>query len=148
MDITIRPALEKDYPGIIQMIRDFAAFEKLPEKMTNSVERMAAEKEFFNCFVATNGDQIVGYVTYFFCYYTWSGKSLYMDDLYIRDSFRGQGIGTKLLRTVIDFAEKEKCHQLRWQVSSWNEPAIAFYKSMGAVINSVEQNCDLKLNNS
>jgi len=107
---------------------------------------MKKEKEFFNCFVAVNDTKkIVGYVTYFFCYYTWIGKSLYMDDLYIKESFRGQGIGTKLIKEVIDFAKKENCHRLRWQVSSWNKPAISLYKSLGADIDGTEQNCDLLL---
>ncbi len=112
--------------------------------MTNSVERMNKEKAFFNCFVAETKDhQIIGYATYFFGYYTWIGKSLYMDDLYVKPEYRAMGIGTKLINRVIEFAKDSECHKLRWQVSEWNKPAIGFYKNIGAQVDSTEQNCDL-----
>lgn len=79
---------------------------------------------------------------HFFCYYTWTGKCLHMDDLYVRSDYRGRGIGTKFIKKVIDFAG---CHKLRWQVSSWNTPAIDFYKNLGAEITDAEWNCDLIL---
>jgi GNAT superfamily N-acetyltransferase len=143
-DIIIRPVDEKDFPQIVDLFSEFALFEKLPDRMVNSVDLMIAEKEFFNCFVAVStDDQVIGYATYFFAYYTWIGKSLYMDDLYVKPEYRGSGIGTRLINRVADFAKKSKCHKLRWQVSQWNEPAIAFYKSLGASINNTEQNCDL-----
>lgn len=67
MEITIRSVKETDYLQIVALFKDFAAFEKFPEKMTNSVDRMINEKDFFNCFVAeTIDNRIVGYVTYFF----------------------------------------------------------------------------------
>jgi ribosomal protein S18 acetylase RimI-like enzyme len=69
-----------------------------------------------------------------------------MDDLYVKNSFRGMGIGTQLINKVIDYAKASKCKRLRWQVSEWNRPAIAFYKSLGATVNGVESNCDLNLN--
>lgn len=114
--------------------------------MTNSIEQMLAEQEYFHCFVAeTSTSEIAGYVTYFYAYYTWIGKSMYMDDLYVRPYFRGKGIGNKLINAVIDFARQSECRKLRWQVSNWNHPAIAFYQQLGAEINSVENNCDLLL---
>jgi GNAT superfamily N-acetyltransferase len=146
MEIKIRSSKETDYSQIVDLFKAFATFEKLPEKMTNSVDRMNKEKDFFNCFVAeTSDNRIIGYVTYFFCYYTWTGKSLYMDDLYVQHEYRAKGVGTKLINKVIEFAKDSKCHKLRWQVSNWNKPAIDFYKNIGATIDSVEQNCDLIL---
>lgn len=146
MEITIRSAKEKDYSQIVDLFLEFATFEKHSERMINSVERMIKEKDFFNCFVAeTSNNRIVGYVTCFFCYYTWIGKSMYMDDLYVKPEFRANGVGTKLINKVIDFAKDSKCHKLRWQVSEWNRPAIDFYKNIGATIDDVEKNCDLIL---
>lgn len=146
MNIHIRPAVEADFPEIIALFHEFALFEKLPEKMTNSVAQMQLEKEFFHAFVALSPDgRLAGYVTYSFGYYTWIGKSLYMDDLYVRPSFRGQGIGKQLMQEVITLGKSEGCRKLRWQVSQWNEPAIAFYKKAGAQIDNTEQNCDLLL---
>jgi GNAT superfamily N-acetyltransferase len=143
-EIRIRPVEESDFSQIVSLFKDFAIFEKAPEKMTNSVERMNKEKAFFNCFVAETEDKlIIGYVTYFFGYYTWIGKSLYMDDLYVRPEYRANGIGTKLINKVIEFAKDSECHKLRWQVSEWNKPAIGFYKNIGAQVDGNEQNCDL-----
>ncbi|WP_394335214.1 GNAT family N-acetyltransferase [Alkalitalea saponilacus] len=128
------------------MFHEFAEFEKLPDKMVNSVEQMEAESDFINGFVVLNETKtIIGYVTYFFAYYTWIGKSMYMDDLYVKRDFRGSGIGTKLIKKVIEKAKSDKCNKLRWQVSEWNQPAIDFYKNLGATVDSVESNCDLSL---
>jgi GNAT superfamily N-acetyltransferase len=144
MTVTIRKIDECDFLVLISLFKEFALFEKLPEKMTNSVEQMLREKEYLTGFVAVNdADEIVGYATYFFGYYTWIGKSLYMDDLYVRPNFRGAGVGTKLINEVIAFAKAENCKKLRWQVSEWNQPAIDFYKSLGANVDAVESNCDL-----
>lgn len=145
LDYQISPIVESDFPCLIDMFKEFAEFEKLPEKMINTVERMNKEKEYFHGFIIRNNKDIIGYVTYFFAYYTWTGKSLYMDDLYIRPVYRGQGLGTILINKVISFAKEQECNKLRWQVSNWNEPAIRFYKSLGADINDVEINCDLLL---
>ncbi|MBT1705136.1 GNAT family N-acetyltransferase [Chryseosolibacter indicus] len=146
MEFKIRVAEESDFETIIDLIKEFALFEKLPHKMVNSVERMNSEKELFNCFIAeTNEKQIVGYATFFFTYHTWIGKCLYMDDLYVKESFRSVGIGKSLLNSVITFAKESKCHKLRWQVSNWNINAQDFYKSLGAEIDNVELNCDLLL---
>ena len=143
-DITIRSVEEKDFSQIVDLFSEFALFEKMPDKMVNSVDRMIAEKDFFNCFVAVSSDdRIVGYATYFFAYYTWIGKSLYMDDLYVKPEFRGNGIGTRLIKRVAHLAKNSGCHKMRWQVSQWNEPAIDFYKRLGASIDNTEQNCDL-----
>ena len=144
MSILVRKIVQTDFAALILLFREFALFEKLPDKMTNSLEQMLEEKVHLSGFVAVNTEnEIIGYVTYFFAYYTWTGKSLYMDDLYVRPEFRAKNVGTKLINRVIAFAKTENCRKLRWQVSEWNQPAIEFYKSMGADIDSVESNCDL-----
>ena len=144
MNIHIRKIEEQDFASLILLFREFALFEKLPDKITNSLEQMREEKDYISGFVAINEqNDITGYVTYFFAYYTWTGKSLYMDDLYVRPEFRAMNIGTKLINRVIALAKTENCRKIRWQVSEWNQPAIDFYKRMGANIDSVESNCDL-----
>lgn len=142
----ICPIEEEDFNQLIELFKAFASFEKVPERMINSVERMKEEALFFNGFVVKNNrNRICGYATYFFAYYTWTGKSLYMDDLYVHPSYRGQGLGSMLIQKVISLAKETKCHKLRWQVSEWNEPAIKFYESLGASIDHIEMNCDLHL---
>ena len=145
-DIRIEAIEERDFPELVALFKEFALFEKLPEKMLNSVDRMEHEKNFINGFTVKSEDgRIVGYVTFFFAYYTWTGKALYMDDLYIRPECRGCGLGTLLIKKVIAFAKENCCRKLRWQVSNWNDPAICFYENLGAEINRVEINCDLDL---
>lgn len=144
MEISIRKTVESDFEQLIALFMELAEFENLPERMENSVERMKAEQDYFTSWVVEVEQRIVGYATCFFCYYTWTGKALYMDDLYVKPDFRGSGIGTQLIRTVIQYAQESGCHKLRWQVSDWNKPAIEFYRKLGAEIDGVEQNCDLK----
>ena len=144
MNYNIRPATENDFEQLIVLFKEFALFEKVPNKMNNSVEQMKKEKEFFNCFVAeTPEKEIVGYAIFFYFYLNWTGKSLYMDDLYVKEEFRGNDIGTNLIMSVIDFAKENDCHKLRWQVSNWNKNAIGFYKKLGAEIDENERNCSL-----
>lgn len=139
----IRPITTNDFDILIELFNEFARFQKMPEKMINSAKQMRKEQAYLNVFVAVQDNKVVGYVTYFFAYYTWVGKSLYMDDLYVRPNFRKKGIGSLLINGVISTAKKEGCKKLRWQVSGWNTPAIDFYKSLGAQVDAVESNCDL-----
>lgn len=148
MKIKIEEIVEEDFETLIELFRELAVFENLPEKMINSVERMKTEKDFFRGFtIKDENNLILGYVTFFFAYYTWVGKSLYMDDLYIREAYRGKGLGTQLIKKVISFAKETNCQKLRWQVSNWNKSAIKFYKSLGAQIDEVDKNCDLMFDN-
>lgn len=146
MNIVIRQAQEKDYQQIIGLFKEFATFQKMPDKMTNSLELMLEENEYFNAFVAVNQkDEIIGYASWFFAYYTWIGKSLYLDDIYVKQDYRRKGIGLKLMLTLFDLAKKENCKKVRWQVSKWNKNAIEFYKNLGADIDDIEMNCDFLL---
>jgi diamine N-acetyltransferase len=107
---------------------------------------MIKEKNLFQCLIAETGDnEIAGFASYFFTYYSWTGKGLYLDDLYIKDAFRKQSIGKKLLDAVIRLAKDEQCKKVRWLVSGWNKNAIEFYKKMGAVVDDTDLICDLSL---
>ena len=118
--------------------------EFFPEKLTNNVEQMIHEKDLFQSFVAHNDDEeIFGFASYFFAYYSWSGKAIYLDDLFVKEDYRNKGIGKKLFEEVVNLAKIENCRKLRWQVSRWNNNAIEFYKKMGATLDDIEQNCDL-----
>jgi GNAT superfamily N-acetyltransferase len=143
MKFIIRKAIDKDFAEILSLIKELATFEKAPEKVTNSVEQMKNEKEYFKCFVAENSQkEIIGIALYFFTYYTWVGKSLYLDDLYVKKSYRGNQIGTELLRKIFEVAKRENCKRVRWQVLNWNKPAIDMYKKSGAEIDNEWSNCD------
>lgn len=139
----IRPIEEKDYADLMAMFKEFATFQKMPDKMINTVGQMEKESDYLNGFVIESENRkLVGYATYFYAYYTWIGKSMYMDDLYVKPDFRGKGFGQKLLLSVLNKAKEEHCKKVHWQVSRWNKHAIDFYKKLGAKIDDVESNCD------
>ena len=143
MSYTIHSAVEADFAAILDIIKALALFEKAPEKVTNTVERMKAEKAYFNCLVAVHSSgEIVAICLYFFAYYTWVGKSLYLDDLYVLEPYRRQGIATALLHKLFEIARNENCNRIRWQVLNWNENAIQLYKKYGATIDNEWLNCD------
>lgn len=145
MEVTIRKAEPKDFEEIYTLIKTFSAFIQTPEKVTIKPAQMLQDKDYFNCFIAVEHEKIVAFATWFFAYYSWTGRAVYLDDLYVLEKYRGLGIGSKLLDKVIETAKNADCKKLRWQVSSWNTKAIEFYKKRGAVINAVEINCDLEL---
>ncbi|MDD4813777.1 MAG: GNAT family N-acetyltransferase [Bacteroidales bacterium] len=139
----IRPLEKRDYPQLLSLFMEFSAFQKKADEMKNSVESMEEESDLLNAFVVeTDSGQIIGYATYFYAYFTWSGKSLYMDDLYVKPDFRGKGLGKKLLNSIIDLAKQEKCKKIHWQVARWNANAIEFYQNLGAEVDDMELNCD------
>jgi ribosomal protein S18 acetylase RimI-like enzyme len=111
--------------------------------MKNSVEKMNMESDYINGFVAeSDNGNLVGYATCFYAYFTWVGKSMYMDDLYVTPDYRGKGLGLKLITEVIEKAKAEDCKRVHWQVAGWNQNAIEFYKSLGATVDDIESNCD------
>ncbi|MGE0018855.1 MAG: N-acetyltransferase family protein [Draconibacterium sp.] len=143
MSIHIRKAEEADFPAVLEMIKGLALFEKAPEKVTNSVEQMKEEKDLFRCVVAeTKTGEIVGMALWFYAYYTWVGKSLYLDDLFVKETHRKNKIGTLLLNYIMEVARNENCKRVRWQVLNWNTNAIELYRKAGAVIDGEWLNCD------
>ena len=141
--MTIRKATEDDFAAILDLVVELAVFQNTPHKVTNTVELMKQEKAYFNAYVAqTSNGEIAGIATYFFAYYTWVGKSLYLDDLYVKEDKRGLKIGSALLKQIFEVAKNENCKRVRWQVSNWNKPAIAFYKKCGAELDDECVNCD------
>ena len=144
MNIKIRKATEEDFPAIFLLVEELAQFEKAPEKLTNSVEQMRKEKEHIQCYLAeTETKEIIGIAQYFFAYFTWSGKSLYLGDLYVKESYRKIKVGLKLFKKIVEVAQKENCKRLTWQVLNWNKPALEFFKGFGAKIDEQWIDCNL-----
>ncbi|HYF30287.1 MAG TPA: GNAT family N-acetyltransferase [Chitinophagaceae bacterium] len=144
MNTVIRQATEADFPSVLSLVRELAIYQQMPERVLNTVEQMKAEKEYFRCLVAENEDkEIIGIASYFFAYYTWVGKSIYLDDLVVKQSCRGQGVGSLLLDSIIKIAKQENCKRVRWLVSEWNHPSIAFYTKRGVEIDRESYVCDL-----
>jgi diamine N-acetyltransferase len=146
MNIITRKAAEPDFEAILSLIKEFAIFQKTPEKVSITLDEMIANGNLFQCFVAETADKkIVGFASFFWAYYSWSGKAIYLDDLYVTNAFRKHGIGKMLLQQIIELAKNSACKKVRWQVSKWNSNAIEFYQKMSATIDETEINCDLAL---
>lgn len=145
-EVTIRKGEKKDYPSVIKLIKELATFEKAPEKVSNNVEQMEQESDLFTFFVAENSKgEIVGFALCFFAYFTWVGKSLYLDDLYVVPEYRRQKIASKLMNEIFKLARKENCKRVRWQVLNWNKDAIEMYKVAGANLDDEWLNCDFDI---
>lgn len=143
MRYTIRKCRESDYGAILAMVRELATFEQAADKVVNTEELMKAEKQYFDAYVVVNEDDtVIGMALYFFAYFTWVGKSLYLDDLYVKPEYRGMGIGSTLLKMIFALAKSEHCRRLRWQVLDWNEAALRLYRKVGATIDGGWCNCD------
>jgi GNAT superfamily N-acetyltransferase len=146
MTTTIRLATENDFGKIHALNRQFADFIKTPEKFKITVAQMKAEKNLFKMLVLEDEDgEIIGFATTFIAWYSWVGKTFYLDDIYVKEKFRHLGLGSKIMEEVIKMAREAGCKKIRWQVSEWNANAINFYKKLGAEIDDVERNCDLWL---
>ncbi len=143
----IRRGTKADLAQSLELIRELALYEKAPEQVDNSVERMEADgfgdNPVFEFFVADEQGDIKGIAIYYYRYSTWKGKSIYLEDLVVRESERGSGIGKQLLDAVVMEARATDSRQVTWQVLDWNEPAINFYKKLGAELDGEWINCRL-----
>lgn len=128
----------------MRMIRELAEFEKLSHQVKISEEALRAdgfgENPFFHCLVAeiipapgeSQGSLVVGYGLYYFIYSTWTGRNIYLEDIYVMHQYRGQGIGTKIIKKVAEVALNKGCSQFRLAVLDWNKKAVNLYKFLGA----------------
>ena len=133
--LSIRPALAADVPALSMLIRALADFEHLPVVMTEAdlLRDGFCESPKFRALVAEWDGQPAAYALFFSYYSTFEGRGgLFLEDLYVRDQYRGKGIGKALLARVASIALDENCFGVRWQVLDWNTPAIDFYEGLGA----------------
>jgi GNAT superfamily N-acetyltransferase len=139
MKLQIGPALPADVPMILQLIRELAEFERLLGEVTATEEQLRAglfgPRPSAEVIMARlePGGEIAGFALYFHNFSTFLAKpGIYLEDLYVRQKFRGQGYGAALLRHLAHLALERGCGRLEWSVLDWNHRAIDFYKSLGA----------------
>ena len=137
MPFEIREARPSDAPQILAFITELAEYERARHEVIASV--VDIERSLFSEVATAHGliclreGQPVGFAVFFFSYSTWLGRNgLYLEDLYVTPEQRGTGAGKKLLRHLARIACANDCGRLEWSVLDWNEPAINFYKSIGA----------------
>jgi len=135
--LSIRPATLPDVPHLVALIRELAEYERLSHKVRVAEADLARDgfgsNPKFRAIIAESDGQAAGYALFFEFYSTFQGRpGLYLEDLFVRPQFRRSGIGRALLAHVAGIAWKEKYFSLRWAVLDWNEPAIDFYRKLGA----------------
>jgi len=117
------------------MIRELAEFEHELEFVTITEEQLArdgfGEDPRFRAWIAEWDGNAAGYAVIFNYFSTWAGRGLFLEDLFVREAFRGRGIGQALLAAVARIAVEEHCYGIHWEVLDWNEKAIELYKAMG-----------------
>jgi len=139
MTLTIRPAARDDAALIVNLIRELAAYERAPDAAKASVpdieHALFSANPMVHALIADWRGEPCGLAVYFFNFSTWTGRhGVYLEDLFVRDAMRGKGIGKALLQRVGAIAVENQCLRLDWSVLDWNEPAIGFYKSLGATL--------------
>lgn len=132
------PATEKDTPLILEFVRALAEYEKHLDYVEATEERI--RKTLFGAeptasvLFAVIGDKPVAFAVFYFTYSTFvSLPGMYLEDLYVKPESRGQGVGRQILQYLARLAKEKNCWRMEWAVLRWNEPAIRFYRSLGAV---------------
>jgi len=138
-NIALRRGVESDLPQVLALIQELAVYERAPEAVTNTLAAMQRDgfgpAPIFSFFVLENDEAIiVGIALFYTAYSTWKGRMLYLEDLVVTEAARRGGLGRLLFDAVVAEARATGAVRLKWQVLDWNEPAIAFYKKLGATI--------------
>lgn len=139
MNLALRAATAPDVPLILEFIRGLADYEKLLAEVEATEERLRATlfpddgRPPAECVLAFADDAPAGFAIFFTTYSTFLAKpGLYLEDLFVKPELRGRGVGKALLLHVARLANARGCGRMEWAVLDWNEPAIAFYESLGA----------------
>jgi GNAT superfamily N-acetyltransferase len=135
--ISVRPAAPADVPAILGFIRELAEYEKLSHAVVATEE--ALRRHLFGarpaaeCLIGEIGGEAQGFALYFTSFSTFlAGPGIYLEDLYVRPAARGRGLGKALFTHLAAIAVERGCGRLEWSVLDWNEPAIGFYRRLGA----------------
>lgn len=133
----IDPAVLDDVPAILAMIAELAEFEHLAHEAVATAAELAAAlfgtRPYAEVLMARAGEQVSGFALFFHNYSTFKGQpGIYLEDLYIRPAFRGQGQGKALLTRIAQLAVERGCGRYEWSVLDWNQSAIDFYENLGA----------------
>jgi GNAT superfamily N-acetyltransferase len=134
---TIRPATAADVPVILELIHALATYERAPDEVTATEDGLAevlfGRQSAAEVLLAFENDQAVGFAVFFHNFSTWLGQpGLYLEDLFVRPEHRGKGYGRALLVDLAKIARDRGCGRMEWAVLNWNEPAIQFYRKLGA----------------
>lgn len=134
--LRIRGLNVEDLPLLHQMIVELATFEMLADVVSVTEETLARDafgpSPRFRALLPEWNDKPAGYAIFYPFYSSFQGPGLFLEDIYVREEFRSQGIGKALIAEVAAIALRERLWTVRWEVLDWNQPAIDFYKKLGA----------------
>ena len=137
----IREANETDIPIIMDLAKKLAIYERSPESFVATAENFSkwgwGPNQIFKVLLAENiGDQdpkFIGFALYYFTFSTWTGNpTLWLEDVFVPEELRGNGIGSALLNELAKIALDKGCSRMEWTVLDWNEPSRQFYFNLGA----------------
>jgi GNAT superfamily N-acetyltransferase len=136
-NFAIRPARAADVPIILELIRALATYERAPNEVSATEDGLNkvlfGEKPAAEVLLAFENETAVGFAVFFHNFSTWLGRpGLYLEDLFVRPEDRGKGYGRALLIHLAKIARERGCGRMEWAVLDWNEPAIQFYRKLGA----------------
>ncbi|MDQ3198837.1 MAG: GNAT family N-acetyltransferase [Verrucomicrobiota bacterium] len=136
-DFRIRLAERADVPTILSLIRALAEYERAPNDVVATEdqlrENLFGEHPAAEVLLLEAGGAPVGFALFFHNFSTWMGRrGLYLEDLFVRPEVRGKGYGRALLVRLAQIAEERACGRMEWAVLDWNEPALQFYRKLGA----------------
>src|SRR5712692_8947666 len=136
-NLTIRPATIVDVPIILELIRALATYERAPNEVTATEEQLVdvlfGTKPTAEVLLAFENETPVGFAVFFHNFSTWLARpGLYLEDLFVKPEMRGKGYGRALLVDLARIARDRGCGRMEWAVLNWNEPAIKFYRALGA----------------
>ncbi len=136
-EICIRAATPEDTACILTFVTELAVYEKAEHEVTASREdiynSLFTDNPTAHALICIADNTPIGFAVYFYNYSTWLGKpGLYLEDLYVQPEHRGKGAGKALLHHLARIAVQNNCGRFEWSVLDWNEPAIQFYRSLGA----------------
>ena len=134
----IRPATIEDTATIGRLIRALAEYERLAQEVVFDEDRLREHlfgpRPLAEVLLAEEAGAVAGFALFFHNYSTFAGKpGIYLEDIFVVPEYRGKGHGKDLLRAVARLAVARDCGRLEWSVLNWNEPAIRFYRALGAV---------------
>ncbi|WP_293867263.1 GNAT family N-acetyltransferase [uncultured Alsobacter sp.] len=139
MTSLIRQAVPADADLVFSLVRELADYERLSHEVDATAEMIASALFGPNprvfCDIAEWNGEGVGFALWFYNFSTFRGRhGIYLEDLFVRPSVRGHGLGKLLLASLAKRCVAENLARLEWSVLDWNEPSIAFYKAQGAVL--------------
>ena len=136
-EIVLRTARRDDVPLILAFVRELAGYEKLAHEAVADAATLAGQLfgdlPAADVVIAEVDGQPAGFALFFHNFSTFLGKrGLYLEDLFVRPQFRGLGLGRRLMVHLAKLAVERDCGRFEWSVLDWNEPAIRFYRGLGA----------------